>query len=205
MTSRRTLARTLESVADFEEPDPALEQYLTPPEVTAHVLHFAALRGDLDRRVVDLGTGTGTLAIGAAVLGADVVGVDVDASALARARENRRAVGAPPIEWVRADVGFLPLLADGVTVVSNPPFGAQRRGADRPFLEAAAELAAVSYTIHNEGSRTFVESFAADHGGAVSHAFRATFELDRRFQFHEESSRTIEAEVFRIEWGRSDP
>ncbi len=202
MISRRKLARTLESVVDFEEPDPGLEQYLTPPEIAAHVLHFAALRGDLDRRVVDLGTGTGTLAVGAAVLGADVVGVDVDASALARARESRRAVGAPSIEWVRADVGSLPLVADRVTVVSNPPFGAQRRGADRPFLAAAAELAVVSYTIHNEGSRAFVESFAAERGGTVSHAFRATFELDRRFQFHEESSRSLEAEVFRIEWER---
>ena len=203
MPSRRALARRLESVTDFDEPSVDLEQYLTPPEVAAHLLHLASLQGDLtDRLVVDLGTGTGMLAIAASLFEpARVVGLDVDPVALSLARANERRVGTEtPIDWVRGDAARSPLSCSSATVVSNPPFGAQRRHADRAFLETAGELAAVSYTIHNEGSQGFVESFAADHGGEVTHAFRATFSLEHRFHFHTEASRELEAEVFRIEW-----
>ena len=203
MVSRRDLARRLEAVVDFEEPSVSLEQYLTPAEVASHLLHFASTQDDLaGRTVVDLGTGTGMLAIGATHADpARVVGIDVDPDALALACENERRVGGSrDVEWVRGDATRPPLAVSGATVVSNPPFGAQRRHADRAFLETASELASVSYTIHNEGSQEFVEAFAADHGGVVTHAFRATFTLERRFPFHTEASTDLEAEVFRIEW-----
>lgn len=202
--SRRTLARRLESLEDFAEPSATLEQYLTPPEIAAHICHLAGLQGDLERPIIDLGTGTGMLGIGAAMAGADrVVGVDVDPDALALARRNATEVGATAaIDWVRGDVTRHPLSITGATVLSNPPFGAQRgnRHADREFLETARELATVSYTIHNEGSQSFVESFAADEGGGVTHAFRAAFPIAKRFDFHTEAEATLEAEVFRIEW-----
>jgi putative methylase len=107
------------------------------------------------------------------------------------------------VAWLRADATQAPLRPDGeTTVVMNPPFGAQsgNEHADRAFLETAAEIADVSYSIHNEGSESFVESFAADNGGEVTHAFRAEFELPRQFDHHTDESRTIDAEVFRVEW-----
>ncbi|AGB32154.1 ribosomal L11 methyltransferase [Natrinema pellirubrum DSM 15624] len=210
--SRRTLARRLESLADFADPSPALEQYLTPAELAAHLCHLAGLQNDLERRVIDLGTGTGMLAIAASLAGADrVAGIDVDPDALALARENERtalegeshADGSDrAIEWLRGDVSRHPFATTEATVLSNPPFGAQRgnRHADRAFLEAASEIAAVSYTIHNEGSQEFVESYTADAGGEVTHAFRAEFPISNQFEFHTEAEATLEAEVFRIEW-----
>ena len=202
--SRRTLARRLESLEDFAEPSATLEQYLTPPEIAAHICHLASLQGDLERSVLDLGTGTGMLGIGAAMAGADrVVGVDVDPDALALARRNATEVGATAaIDWIRGDVRRHPLSITGATVLSNPPFGAQRgnRHADREFLETARELATVSYTIHNEGSQSFVESFADDNGGTVTDAFAAEFDLPRQFDHHTEDIGSIDTEVFRIEW-----
>lgn len=216
MGSRGTIARRLEAVTDFDDPSPDLEQYLTPPEIASHIVHLAGLQDDLtDRTVVDLGTGTGMLAIGAAMSGADrVVGIDVDRSALEVARENGSRVldvegsasSASTLDWLRADVGRHPLACTDATVLSNPPFGAQRgnRHADRAFLETAREIGQVSYTIHNEGSQEFVESFATDNGGTVTHAFRASFALENRFGFHAEDTRELAAEVFRIEWRRSE-
>lgn len=211
--SRRTLARRLESVDDFSDPSASLEQYLTPSELAAHLCHLAGLQDDLDRRVVDLGTGTGMLAIAASLSGADrVAGLDVDPDALRLARRNERAVrdesggdrarGSRAIAWLRGDVTRHPFSITDATVLSNPPFGAQRgnRHADREFLETAREIGAVSYTIHNEGSQDFVESFAADEGGTVTHAFRAEFPIAKRFEFHTEAETTLDAEVFRIEW-----
>lgn len=206
MASKRGLAARLAALETFPDPDPALEQYPTPPELAASLVHLADLQGDVGgRTVVDLGCGTGLLAIGAAFRAPSrVVGVDVDPAALAVARENERRVDAAvPIGWVRGDGGRPPLRrVDSTTVVTNPPFGARdgNRGADRRFLEAASRLADVSYSVHNAGSDAFVEAFAADNGGTVTHAFALEFDVDRQFDHHTEARRAIDAEAYRIDW-----
>ena len=206
MATKSALETQLAVVAGFEDPRADLEQYPTPPELAAHVVHVADLNGDIeDRLVVDLGTGTGMLALGAALRGPDrVVGIDVDRSALLTAVANRRRVGTrTPIDWIHADATRAPLCPDGpTTVLMNPPFGAQRGNehADRAFLETAASIADVTYSVHNGGSQEFIESFAADRGGDVTHAFRATLALERQFEFHDADSEEIDAEVYRIEW-----
>jgi len=212
MSTRRGLERRLGDLAGFEEPRADLEQYPTPADVAAHLLHDADLRGDLEGTVVDLGSGTGVLALGAALRSpARVVGIERDPHALAIARENGCRVEPPsPVSWLLGDVPRTPLCpGDGpaasgrdVTVVMNPPFGAQdgNRGADRAFLGTAARIAGVSYSIHNAGSEGFVDSFVADAGGEVTHAFEARLALDRQFGFHAAEREEITAEVFRIEW-----
>jgi putative methylase len=84
----------------------------------------------------------------------------------------------------------------------NPPFGAQdgRRGADRAFLGSAARIGRVSYSVHNTDSEAFVEAFAADNSGEVTHAYRAALTVDRQFAFHDEASRDLPVEVYRIVW-----
>jgi putative methylase len=206
MATKAALETQLAVVAGFENPRVGLEQYPTPPELAAHVVHVADLNGDVEgRTVVDLGSGTGMLALGAALRGPErVVGVEIDRDALEIARENRRRVGTRTlVEWVQGDAADPPLCPEGsTTVVMNPPFGAQRGSehADRAFLKTAASIADVSYSIHNEGSREFVEAFAADEGGEVTHAFRAELTLERQFSFHTEDERTHAVEVYRIEW-----
>lgn len=206
MTSKRNLARQLSSIAGFDHPRVDLEQYKTPPDIAAHVIHVAALRGDIaDRTVIDLGTGTGMFAIGAVLRGATpVVGLEIDPDALDIARTNTSAVGiSGELHWIRGDVFDHPLRSvAGATVIMNPPFGAQRdnRHADRQFLAVAREIGAVSYSIHNAGSMDFVEAYAADEGGTVTDAFELTMPLPNQFDFHTAADRTISAECFRIEW-----
>jgi len=207
MASRRTLAQQLGVVADFEDPRVDLEQYTTPPELAATIVHDADLRGDIeDRVVVDLGAGTGMLGLAAALRGPRLVlGLELDPDALQTALANERRVASQTVvEWINADATQPPIAPphEETTVLMNPPFGAQHdnRGADRRFLAAAAELGGVSYSVHNADSREFVESFAADRGGTVTAAFAAELEIDHQFAFHEADSKAINAEVFRIEW-----
>ena len=209
MRSKRALERELAAVADFPQPRIDLEQYLTPPEIAAQLCHTAGLYGDLSgKQIVDMGTGTGMLAIGASFGDpAQVVGIDCDRTSLEVAKRNERAVfGDRRIEWVEADVERLALCLDGATVLSNPPFGAQRQNqhADRRFLATIRTIADVSYTIHNEGSQSFVESFAADAGARITHAFKARFELPRQFDHHEADTHELETEIFRIVWTGRD-
>lgn len=202
---RGALERELSAVAGFEEPRIEFEQYPTPADIAAHLIHLAGTHGDLENTVVDLGTGTGMLALGAALSGAtQVVGIDRDERALSSARENEQCV-TPPVSpaWIRGDATRLPLCSDEpITVLMNPPFGAQQgqAHADRAFLRATSDIATVSYSIHNDGSHAFIEAFADDHGGTVTHAFAVDLDLPRQFQFHTTDKRTIDAEAYRIEW-----
>lgn len=204
MASKRALERQLADLQGFAEPRVELEQYATPAQLAAHLLHLADLQGDFDRPVVDLGTGTGILAIGAILRGAPrVVGIDSDRSALLTAKENEDRVGAAgAVDWLQADATELPLAMADVTVVMNPPFGAQRehRHADRDFLETAAGIAKVSYSIHNADSHDFVAAFTADYGGTVTHAFEAELSIERQFPFHDHDRSELTVEVYRIEW-----
>jgi len=206
MATKSALTQQLGVVAGFEHPRVELEQYRTPPELAAHLVHTADLQGDIEGRpVVDLGCGTGMLALAATLRGpGEVVGVDIDPAPLATARANQHRVGTrSPVSWIRADATRAPLRATGeTTVVMNPPFGAQagNEHADRAFLSTTARIAAVSYSIHNAESAGFVEAFAEDNGGEVTHAFAAEFTLPRSFEFHESDSQQLDVEVFRIAW-----
>jgi len=203
---KRALAERLHGLAGFRDPDIDLEQYPTPPDLAAHLLHLADLQGDIaDRTVLDLGAGTGMLALAAACRGPTrVLALERDADALAVARENEHTVAPEtPVDWLRGDATRPPFPDDAVsTVVMNPPFGAQSgsEGADRAFLETAAAVASVSYSVHNAGSQAFVEAFAADEGGTVTHAFAAEFAVQRLYEHHERDREEISVELFRIEW-----
>lgn len=206
MATKSKLIQQLGVVAGFESPQVELEQYRTPPGLAAQLVHTADLQGDLQgQTVLDLGCGTGILALAAALRGpSTVVGVDIDAGALSTARENERRLGTTTaVGWVRGDATRTGLCPDGpTTVLTNPPFGAQKGNehADRRFLETTAEVADVSYSVHNAGSQSFLEAFTRDQGGEITHAYAAEFELPRSFPFHEEQRRTIDVEVVRVDW-----
>ena len=206
MSTKSKLTQQLGVVAGFDDPSVDLEQYRTPPDVASHLVHTADLQGDIeDRTVIDLGCGTGMLALAAALRGPErVVGVDIDRGPLRTARDNEGNVATgSSVSWVQADAEQIPLAPDGpTTVIMNPPFGAQSGSvhADRGFLRTAAEIADVSYSLHNAGSAEFVRSFAADNGGEVTHAYGAEFRLPKTYDHHREESRRIEVELFRIVW-----
>jgi SAM-dependent methyltransferase len=59
------------------------------------------------QRVLDVGCGTGVVALTAALRGADVTGLDLTPELLERARENARIVDVD-VEWVEGDAEALP-------------------------------------------------------------------------------------------------
>jgi putative methylase len=101
----KRLEMTLQRVTGFSSPRPALEQYQTPAPLAARLLYHALMKGDIEGKIVcDLGSGTGVLAIGAALLGAaSVKGVDVDKKAVDIARSNAKMLDAE-VKFIVADV-----------------------------------------------------------------------------------------------------
>jgi putative methylase len=195
------LERLLEKVAGFSTPSARMEQYQTPAPLAARLLYHAALNGDIgDRRVADLGCGTGILSIGAALLGArEVVGVDADEAALATARENAMRAGVEGI-FLSGRIGDpgVPLSVGPCdTVVMNPPFGAQNVHADRPFIDAALEIAPRIYGIFNAGSRSFIHSYLAGRG-EIDEVVEGLLPIRRTFSFHRDEIREIPVEIMVI-------
>ncbi|MBC2697806.1 MAG: methyltransferase [ANME-2 cluster archaeon] len=192
---QRQLEILLEQVAVFESPSPSLEQYTTPAGIAAELLYFALMRGDLVDTVYDLGCGTGILAIGAALVDApNVVGFDVDINALITARQSAKKLSVD-VEFVCSSIQDVPGRVH--TVIMNPPFGAQVRGNDRPFLVRALEVADVIYSIHNEGSYEFIKKFISP--AVIADRYKVGFPLKRTFKFHKKDIEVVNVEIYRIE------
>lgn len=66
--------------------------------------------------VLDIGCGTGNVAIAAARSGGDVAGIDRTAAFLDRARQHAGLAGYPDIQWYEADAADLPFDADRFAV-----------------------------------------------------------------------------------------
>ncbi len=192
---QRQLEILLEQVAVFESPSPSLEQYTTPAGIAAELLYFALMRGDLVDTVYDLGCGTGILAVGAALVDTPtVVGFDIDMTALITARQSAKKLGVD-VEFVCSSIQDVPGRAH--TVIMNPPFGAQVKGSDRPFLVRALEVADVIYSIHNEGSYEFIKKFISP--AVITDRYKVGFPLKRTFKFHKKDIEVVNVEIYRVE------
>ena len=198
----RQLEMKLQRLAGFTRPRASLEQYQTPAPLAARLLYDALMSGDLaGKSVVDLGCGTGILAIGAALLGAgSVTGVDIDPGALAVARENAALLDAD-VTFIAADIreGCRDVSGGPCdTVVMNPPFGAQKTHADRPFIDCALVIAPVVYSIFNAGSTQFVQAYTAQRA-EITGKVGGTFPIRRTFAFHTKDVQEIEVEILRLQ------
>ena len=194
---KRDLEIRLQSVRNFADPDPALEQYMTPATMAADILFTAYSNGDVEgMKVLDLGCGTGIFSIGAWLLGAGmVVGYDVSESALEVARANAESFGAE-VEFRKSDVRDVEEGAD--TVVMNPPFGCQNRNADRAFLEKAMSCAECVYSIHMAETLDFVEGFCAERGRSVTWRKTYKYEIPHTFSFHKKEKVSVDVAVVNI-------
>lgn len=159
---------------------------------------MAHAEGDIaGRSLVDLGSGNGILAIGGKLLGASrAVGVESDPRAIGVARQNAERVGVD-VEWRLGDVTSFRERVE--TVVMNPPFGAQTRHADRPFLDTAMTSGHVVYTFLNANAETFVRRRIEGAGGRIDQRHEYAFPIPYLFPFHRQDTREIPVLLYRVE------
>jgi putative methylase len=197
----KKLEMALQRLAGFPRPRAALEQYQTPAPLAARLLYHALMKGDVEgRSVCDLGSGTGVLAIGAALLGAkNVRGIDIDHDAIVVAQENAALMGVD-VEFLVADVrdvSFPESIGACDTVIMNPPFGAQTAHADRPFIDLALTIAPVTYGIFNAGSTPFIKTYTEERA-EIAERVGGVFPIQRTFSFHTKEIQEIEVEILRL-------
>jgi len=192
----------LSKVNEHPEPKVSLEQYtLVSEEVSDLLWTIETVFGDISRKVlVDLGCGTGRLAIGSALLGASyVIGVDIDEVALRVAANSAKKLGVEDrTSWILGSVKNLNLRAD--VVIQNPPYGVKREGADRPFLEAALRIAPIVYSLHKSGQRNrrFLKRFIKDLDGVIDRIIPLKVTIKPIFKFHTKRSYKVDVDLYRI-------
>ena len=197
------LERAISEIEIHPMPKAYLEQYTTPSRVVVEVLFVATyIYNDIiDKTIVDLGCGTGRLAIGAALLGArEAFGVDVDKMAVNLAQKNAEKKEVKQnTHWIVADIDVIQGTFD--TVLQNPPFGVQRKSADRKFIERSLELGHRIYSLHKSGERNreFIKRFIERHGGKITGIFPMKMDIPRMFDFHTKKKRSVQVDLYRIE------
>lgn len=202
------LQQLLGTLAPLEDPQPALEQYGTPPQIAADMLHLTDVHVSLENKtVLDLGTGNGILAIGAALLGANSTGIDIDPGAIETARENTDRVR----EQTGKDLATTFAVEDVVDcnrtadiVVMNPPFGIQQQGSNTVFLSAAFRCAPLTFTLlhlsreKREETMHFYEKYAERHGKAADPLKEYRFQLPKTQAFHTQAETRIPVALYRF-------
>jgi len=212
----------LSKIAPQPAPKVHLEQYTTSESVSATMLYIAAYinNGIIGKTVLDLGCGTGRLALGASYLGAEnVVGIDVDKLAIRTAFENSVKVGLTGnVQWINGDIQAI--VGGFDTVIQNPPFGVQTREADRAFIVRALELANSVYSLHNHkdtdnqlikqlktnsngflqvSPSPFLERFVAQNNGAVKAVYAMLMTIPKMFDFHTKIKHDFVVDLYVIE------
>lgn len=204
MKSKKELAIILSKLKTFEVPKTKYEQYSTPAEEAADFLWNAYMNNDLyDRYVIDLGCGTGILTIGAALLGARVVGIDIDPDAIETANDNKQFAETllnmklTNVKFAVKDVNLIKnLKAD--TVIQNPPFGTKTKHTDIMFLDKAVEIAHVVYSMHKIETRDFIEKYCFEKGLNAGLINTYTFSLKPTMKFHEKGKYAVRVGLWRI-------
>ncbi|MCK5310018.1 MAG: 50S ribosomal protein L11 methyltransferase [Thermoplasmata archaeon] len=194
---QRDLEIKLQKLDGFKDPKAHLEQYSTPAKVAADILYTAHAFGDIEgKSVIDLGCGAGIFSIGACLLGADnVLGCDIDSDIIDIARKNAESVQCPvnfdcmPVEEASGE---------WETCIMNPPFGAQKKHADLPFLDKAMKISNVIYSLHNTGTLPFLSKRIEKTGLLLDLKKSYKFEIRHTFEFHRKEKAEISVTLLRI-------
>ncbi|MEM1507692.1 MAG: METTL5 family protein [Candidatus Bathyarchaeia archaeon] len=200
MLRRKHLALLLSQLEPPPRPKLKWESYMLDAESAANMVYTAAwvyddIRG---KKVVDLGCGSGILAIAASLLGAEmVVGVDIDKDSIMAAVRNAEKVGAK-VDFIVGDIDCV--VGRFHTTLMNPPFGSWRKGADVNFLKKALEISDVVYSIHKRSQpvREFLGKHIPQLGGSIDHIYEMDIVIGRVYDFHKRKRYVVKADLYRI-------
>lgn len=178
-----------------------LEQYTIPANIAADILFLATAvyRDIVGKNVVDLGTGTGRLAIGASHMGASrVAAIDIDPEVIRVARENSRAAMIE-VDWIVGDLSAIRGIFD--TVIMNPPFGTKEKHVDKVFLSKAIQIGRVVYSIHKSATREHILQYLKRLGCRVDAIHEYTLDIPRMFEHHKKRKHPVRVDCYRVETG----
>jgi putative methylase len=192
------------------DPKIELEQYCIDAQSAVDIVYFAGVEhNDIKNQlIIDLGAGTGRLSIACAYLqAAYILSVDIDMSALRILKTNIAELGLENIILpICSDVNHFDIVRElfpknlQITSIENPPFGVQKKTADRYFLQKAFSFSDVVYSIHlaNKKVHNFLISFIKKFNWKIDYVFPFQLRLDRTYKFHKQKTKTVDVNIYRF-------
>jgi predicted RNA methylase len=205
---KRELESIISKIPRHPSPKVHLEQYSTPATLAATALwiaeeHYHDVAGN---SILDLGSGTGRLGLGAALLGGFVVLVDVDYDAILVARDSALKLDVyGQVDLLVANVPLLPIRENFLfgAVIQNPPFGVHRRGSDVVFLREALKRSRKVYSIHKADSVGYIRKLIqeADSSLKVEVLLEEKICIPPEYSFHKKRKHCFRVCLIRVTSG----
>ena len=198
----RSLAIELSKLERISVPSLDLEQYQTEGELAARWMFDIRAFDDFTEgcRVVDLGSGNGILGIGAILMGAEYATlVEVDDESCKVCRRNVESLGlSERVKVVNSQIGEKgDDFYEADLVISNPPWGAQRSAADRPFLETILSIGTIAHIMHS-AEATHIQNFFSNIGWSSEKYGECDFALPATYGHHASKRGRTRASLWRI-------
>ena len=207
---KKEIVSIIQNTATFTNPKIELEQYCIDASSAVDLIYFAGFEFDdiKNRLIFDFGAGTGRLSIASAYFKATyVLSVDIDWSALKILNENILTLDLKHIIFpICSDIdkfeisnSILPRNLK-ITTIMNPPFGVQKKAADRVFLEKAFNISDVVYSVHlaNVNVSKFISNYIKKFNWKIDYVYPFNMVLERTFQFHSKKRKNINVEIYRF-------
>jgi len=193
--NKKELALRLSKLKRLEKYDLELEQYQTESELAADLLWNINLQDSIKGKIIaDLGCGNGIFGVGCLLLKAKSV-YFVDKDNLDIARDNCN--GFKNAKFVSCDISEFDKNVD--VVIMNPPFGVQKRKADKVFLETAMKISKKIYSIHKIESKNFIEKLCKENNFTVKYLMKFKFPLRKSYKFHKKERYYVDVGLWCIE------
>ena len=198
----RSLAIQLSKLQEISSPNLNLEQYQTEGEIAARWLFDIQSFDDLKPgcRVVDLGCGNGILGIGAVLMGAgSAILVDSDEKSCEVSTRNVESLGiSDSVKIVNLKIGEKDIeIREADIVVSNPPWGTQKKASDRPFLEEIISIGTIAHLMHSSQA-THIRNFFNEFGWSSEKYGDLDFALPATYGHHSRMRGRTRASLWRI-------
>jgi|TARA_Y100000994_G_scaffold245629_1_gene247545 predicted RNA methylase len=198
----RSLAIQLSKLQEISSPNLNLEQYQTEGEIAARWLFDIQSFDDLKPgcRVVDLGCGNGILGIGAVLMGAgSAILVDSDEKSCEVSTRNVESLGiSDSVKIVNSKIGEKDIeIREADIVVSNPPWGTQKKASDRPFLEEIISIGTIAHLMHSSQA-THIRNFFNEFGWSSEEYGDLDFALPATYGHHSRMRGRTRASLWRI-------
>jgi len=207
---KKEIVSIIQNTATFSNPKIELEQYCIDASSAVDFLYFVGFEFDdiKNRLIFDFGAGTGRLSIASAYFRATyVLSIDIDWSAIKILNKNILNLDLKHIIFpICSDIdkfeisnSILPKNLK-ITTIMNPPFGVQKKAADRVFLEKAFKISDVVYSVHlaNVKVSKFISNYIKNLNWKIDYVYPFNMILERTFPFHSKKRKNINVEIYRF-------
>ena len=208
IAKRKHLEMFLDAVPDFTNPISKWEQYKTPADLAASILWRAKENQHIyNKEIIDIGSGTGILGIGASALGASrILFLDIDRRTHIQRKKWADLTNVPfTTKWdeIVSDLFQSSVIGEKNERVGlmNPPFGVQGLIPEKKFVSAAMMLCSILYVILSEtqGIDRIIKEIANKKRLHHTKEALGTIKLQRQFKFHKKESHIVNVQIVRFE------